>query len=170
MSLNPAMEDTRFCPRCGSQDLEVQFPRMTHCRACDRWEFHNPKPVAAAIPRTADGDVVLLRRGFEPGKGLWTFPGGFVDLGESVEDAARREAMEELEVDLELDALVGVYSRPEDRVVLVVFAATLTQTPQTTPEATEVRAFAPADLPWEDLAFWSTRQALEDLLRPGAAG
>lgn len=164
MSLNPAMEDMRFCPRCGSREIEVRFPRMTHCRACDRYEFHNPKPVAAAIPLTDGGDVVLLRRGFAPGQGLWTFPGGFVDLGESVEDAARREGREELEVDLELGALVGVYSRPADRIVLIVFAATVTGEPQTTPEATEVRAFAPADIPWPELAFWSTEQALRDLL------
>ena len=164
MSLNPALEDTRYCPRCGSQDIEVRFPRMTRCLACDRHEFHNPKPVAAAIPRTAGGDVVLLRRGFAPGKGLWTFPGGFVDLGESVEQAAHREAMEELEVELTLDGLVGVYSAPDDRIVLVVFAATLTQEPRTTPEATEVRAFSPAEVPWDELAFWSTSQALRDLL------
>jgi len=106
---------------------------------------------------------VLLRRGFEPGRGLWTFPGGFVDLGESVEDAARREVREELEIDVELGPLVGVYSRPEDRVVLVVFEATTDQTPRTTPEAPEVRAFAPGELPWDELAFWSTARALRDL-------
>lgn len=171
MSLNPALEDTRFCPRCGSQDVEVDFPRHTYCRSCGRHEFHNPKPVAAAIPQTTDGQVVLLRRGFEPGKGLWTFPGGFVDLGESVEDAARREAMEELAAELELGPLVGVYSRPQERIVLIVFGATLTQEPQTTPEATEVRAFAPAEVPWDELAFWSTEQALRDLLgAPDANG
>jgi ADP-ribose pyrophosphatase YjhB (NUDIX family) len=105
-----------------------------------------------------------LRRGFDPGAGLWTFPGGFVDLGESVEDAARREAHEELEIDVAITGLVGVYSRPEDRVVLVVYDATLTGEPRVTPEATEVRAFAPEDVPWDELAFWSTEQALRDLL------
>ena len=163
-SLNPALASTRFCARCASGDLEIAFPRMVRCRSCERHEFHNPKPVAAAIPFTAAGEVVLLRRGFEPGKGLWTFPGGFVDLGESVEDAARREGMEEIGVDLTLEGLVGVYSRPEDRIVVVVFRATLTAAPQTTPEAVEVQAFAPDAVPWEDLAFWSTRRALEDAL------
>ena len=164
MSLNPALEDMRYCPRCGSREIDVRFPRMTHCRACDRYEFHNPKPVAAAIPRTARGEVVLLRRGFAPGQGLWTFPGGFVDLGESVEQAAVREGREELEVELVLGGLVGVYSRAEDRVVLVVFEATLEGEPRTTPEAVEVRAFSPRDVPWDELAFWSTEQALRDLL------
>ena len=60
--------------------------------------------------------------------------------------------------------LVGVYSRPEDRVVLIVFAATTTETPSTTPEATEVEAFKPDEIPWQELAFWSTTNALKDFL------
>jgi ADP-ribose pyrophosphatase YjhB (NUDIX family) len=126
--------------------------------------FYNPKPVACAIPRDREGRLWLLRRAFAPGKGLWTFPGGFVDLGESVEDAARREVREELEVDVELGDLVGVYSRDDERVVLVVYAASMTGAPRTTEEAIEVRGFAPAELPWDELAFWSTERALRDSL------
>jgi ADP-ribose pyrophosphatase YjhB (NUDIX family) len=162
-SLNPALEDLRFCPRCGAEP-KIDFPRSLRCEHCGYAAFYNPKPVAGAIPREPDGRIWLLRRGFDPSAGLWTFPGGFVDLGESVENAARREAREELEIDVEITGLVGVYSRPEDRVVLVVYDATLTGEPRTTPEAPEVRAFAPDDLPWDELAFWSTEQALRDLL------
>jgi ADP-ribose pyrophosphatase YjhB (NUDIX family) len=162
-SLNPALEGLRFCPRCGAAP-EIDFPRSLRCPSCGYAAFYNPKPVAGAIPREPDGRVWLLRRGFDPAAGRWTFPGGFVDLGESVEDAARREAREELEVDVELTGLVGVYSRAEDRVLLVVFDATLTGEPRPTDEAPEVRAFAPGELPWDELAFWSTEQALRDLL------
>ena len=169
-SLNPALEGLRFCPRCGAAP-RIDFPRSLRCEHCGYAAFYNPKPVAGAIPREPDGRIWLLRRGFDPSRGLWTFPGGFVDLGESVEAAARREAHEELEIDVAITGLVGVYSRPEDRVVLVVFDATLTGEPRVTPEATEVRAFAPDDLPWDELAFWSTEQALRDLLgRNGTAG
>jgi ADP-ribose pyrophosphatase YjhB (NUDIX family) len=165
VSLNPALEQTRFCPRCGAPAPAIDFPRSLACDACGFAAYFNPKPVACAIPRERDsGDLILLRRGFDPGKGLWTFPGGFVDLGESVEQAARREAREELAIDVELHGLVGVYSRPDDRVVLVVFDAVALSAPQTTPEATEVRAFAAADLPWGELAFWSTERALKDAL------
>ena len=162
-SLNPALEGLRFCPRCGAEP-RIDFPRSLRCEHCGYAAFYNPKPVAGAIPREPDGRIWLLRRGFDPSAGLWTFPGGFVDLGESVEAAARREAHEELEIDVEITGLVGVYSRPQDRVVLVVYDATLTGRPRVTPEATEVRAFAPDDLPWDELAFWSTAQALRDLL------
>ena len=168
-SINPALEGLRFCPRCGATP-RIDFPRSLHCDSCGYAAFYNPKPVAGAIPRDADGRVWLLRRGFDPAAGLWTFPGGFVDLGESVEDAARREAKEELEIDIELHGLVGVYSRAEDRVMLVVFAATAHGEPRPTPEAPEIRAFAPDEVPWGDLAFWSTEQALRDLLgRDGAS-
>ena len=163
MSLNPALEDTRFCPRCG-QHATVDYPRSMNCPHCGYGAYYNPKPVAAAIPVTTGNEIILLRRGFDPGKDLWTFPGGFVDLGESVEQAACREAQEELEIDIELTHLVGVYSRPEDRVVLIVFAATTSQDPQTTGEAPEVATFAPDDIPWQELAFWSTTYALQDFL------
>ena len=162
-SINPALEGVRFCPRCG-RDADVAFPRSISCPHCGYGAYYNPKPVAGAIPRTAAGEVLLLRRGFAPGKGLWTFPGGFVDLGESTEQAAVRETHEELRIDVELGRLVGVYSRPVDRVVLVVYEALALAEPQTTPEAPEVRAFAPDAIPYDELAFWSTAAALRDLL------
>ncbi|HWF51975.1 MAG TPA: NUDIX domain-containing protein [Solirubrobacteraceae bacterium] len=160
-SLNPALSEARFCPRCG-KPAEVAFPRSIACSHCGYAAYFNPKPVAAAIPVDDQGRVILLRRGFDPGQGRWTFPGGFVDLGESVEEAARRETDEELGIAIELGRLVGVYSRAEDRVVLVVFLARALGEPHTTPEATEVRPFAQSELPWDELAFWSTEQALHD--------
>jgi ADP-ribose pyrophosphatase YjhB (NUDIX family) len=162
VSLNPALAEARYCPRCG-QPAEVSFPRLLTCAQCGYSAYYSPQPVAAAIPVDGEGRVILLRRGFDPGRGLWTFPGGFVDLGESVEQAAHRETDEELGLTIELDSLVGVYSRPGDRVVLIVFRARTTGRPRTTPEATEVRAFAPEDIPWNELAFWSTTQALRDV-------
>lgn len=164
VSLNPALEQTRFCPRCGSGAVAVVFPRALRCPACGYQQYFNPKPVAATIPRERDGRVWLLRREFDPGAGRWTFPGGFVDLGESTEEAARRETREEMEIEVELGALVGVYSRPEDRIVLVVYAATPHGEPRPGDEATEVRAFAADEIPWDELAFWSTAAALRDAL------
>jgi ADP-ribose pyrophosphatase YjhB (NUDIX family) len=160
-TLNPALADAHFCPRCG-QPADVQFPRQITCPHCGYAAYYNPKPVAGAIPVDDLGRVILLRRGFEPGQGRWTFPGGFVDLGESVEQAAVRETDEELGIAIELGPLVGVYSHPADRVVLIVYRALSQGRPQITPEAIEVRAFAVGELPWEDLAFWSTERALRD--------
>jgi ADP-ribose pyrophosphatase YjhB (NUDIX family) len=162
-SLNPALADARFCPRCG-RPAEVKFPRQIACLHCGYSAYYNPKPVACAIPIDDDGNVILLRRGFDPGRGLWTFPGGFVDLGESVEEAVHRETDEELRIPIEIKELVGVYSRAGDRVVLIVYRALARGRPQTTPEAVEVRSFAPDEIPWHELAFWSTELALRDAL------
>ena len=98
VTLNPALQEAKYCPRCG-EPANVAYPRSISCPHCGYGAYYNPKPVAAAIPVTRDDKIVLLRRGFDPGKGLWTFPGGFVDLGETVEAAARREAREEIEAD-----------------------------------------------------------------------
>ena len=160
-SINPALAEARFCPRCG-QPADVSFPHSLACPHCGYTAYFNPKPVAGAIPVDDADRVILLRRGFEPGQGRWTFPGGFVDLGESVEEAACRETNEELGIAIELGQLVGVYSRSDDRVVLIVFMARALGQPQTTPEAPEVHAFAPSQIPWDELAFWSTERALRD--------
>ena len=172
MSLNPALEDLHFCPRCGKPPT-ITFPRSITCSHCGYAAFYNPKPVACAIPQTADNELILMRRGFEPRRGHWSMPGGFVDLGESVQDAAIREVQEELNLKIDVTHLIGVYSRAEDRTVVVVYAAIARGTPTLTEEALEVRAFAPIDIPWQDLAFWSDENALRDHLGrasgPGSA-
>ena len=142
----------------------MSFPRELSCERCGYHALWSPEPVAAAIPRDEAGQIWLLRRTLHEGAGLWTFPGGYVELGESVQDAARRETREELEMEIELGALVGVYSRASERTVLVVFHARALGMGHETDEASQVQAFAPAELPWDELAFWSTEQALRDAL------
>jgi hypothetical protein len=67
-------------------------------------------------------------------------------------------------MDIDLGSLVGVYSRAQERTVLIVFHARALGNGHETAEASEVRAFAPAELPWDELAFWSTERALRDAL------
>ena len=81
-----------------------------------------------------------------------------------MQQAAHRETREELDIAIELGPLVGVYSRPDSRIVLIVYAARTSDQPRTTEEASEVRPFRPEGLPWEELAFWSTGDALHDFL------
>ena len=124
MSLNPALEDAGFCPRCAAV-ATVRFPRSLHCDSCGYAVFFNPKPVGCAIAREAEGRVWLARRGHDPGRGRWSMPGGFVDLGETVQTAIARELGEELCVDAEVGVLVGVYSHADRSALVIVYEATL---------------------------------------------
>ncbi|MCH7706444.1 MAG: NUDIX domain-containing protein [Chloroflexi bacterium] len=83
--------------------------------------FLDPKLVAGVIVEM-DRKLVMIKRDLEPGMGLWTFPAGFVDRGEVVEEAAKREVREETGLEVEIRELVGVYSRDGDANILVVYA------------------------------------------------
>ena len=124
MSLNPSLAGRRLLPPLrGAGD--GRLPTLAALLELRPRGFYNPKPVPARSPGEPDGRIWLLRRGPSRAPARWSMPGGFVDLGETVEDAARRELREELCVEATIGALLGVYSRAEDRIVLVVFAATL---------------------------------------------
>ena len=154
------------CQQCGG-DLRSQYVTEEQrdrlvCQACGFIHYLNPRVVAAAIPER-DGSVLLMRRALEPRRGYWTPPGGFVELGESTEEAALRESEEEVGLPLELAGLLGVYSRPAVGIVVVVYRAlALREEPNLGSEALEARWFTPQAIPWDDLAFDTTARALRD--------
>lgn len=95
------------------------------CEPCGRTYFLDPK--VAAVVVTSERDMVLMvRRGVQPALGQWSFPSGYVDRGEAVEDAAVREVLEETGLSVRLTRLVGVYSREGSPIILVVFDAVVT--------------------------------------------
>ncbi len=109
--------------------------------------------------------VVLIRRGSKPYEGMWALPGGFVEVGETVEDAAIREAKEETNLDVALDRLVGVYSEPDrdprGHNVSVTFLARVTGgDPEAATDADEVAVLDPSEV---ELAF-DHRKIIEDAL------
>ena len=117
------------------------------------------------------GVVGLVRRELEPGRGKWTFPGGFVDIDETAEAAALRETAEETGYAANIERIIGVYNSlgPRGkRVVIVVYAASLDRDtePQehASEEVQEMRWFEPAELPWDEFAFPSTAEALRAYL------
>jgi ADP-ribose pyrophosphatase YjhB (NUDIX family) len=161
------------CPRCGGR-LESRLvfshdpPRLV-CVACRFVFYLDPKVAVGAICRS-EGKIVLLRRAIEPSYGRWVFPGGYVDRGESLEDAARREASEEIGAVIRLTRLVNVYSYTGRPVIVVVYDAEVVGGEiRGGVEALEVRAFDPGAIPWEDLAFRSTREALRECLGPAVS-
>lgn len=165
----PAPAAYRFCPPCGgalsSRVIKAGEPARLVCDGCGFVMYLNPKLAACAIT-AMDGRVVLLRRGIEPELGKWAFPGGFVDRGETAGDAAARETREEVGLLVEVENLVGVYSYPGNEVVVVVYSArSVGGDLGIGDECLEVRTFSPQDIPWADLAFRSTREALLDYVR-----
>jgi 8-oxo-dGTP diphosphatase len=158
----------RFCPRCGGElaprvVMRHDPPRLV-CSACGFVFYLDPKVAAGAICRM-DGGIVLLRRGIEPGYGLWVYPGGYVDRGESLEEAAVREAREEVGLEIRLRGLVNAYSYPGRPVIVVVFAAdVIGGTLSRGDEALDAQVFPETAIPWGDLAFRSTTDALKEFL------
>ena len=107
--------------------------------------------------------MILVRRATEPGIGLWSYPGGYLENGETLEEAALRETNEETGLDVRITGLLGVYSRPGGRTVTIVFEAAAEDIAWNAgPEVTEIRAFQRDQIPWDELAFWTARYALED--------
>jgi ADP-ribose pyrophosphatase YjhB (NUDIX family) len=155
----------RFCPLCAAPLGRAPVPpdqrEQAVCPACDFVFYLNPKVVAGTIPQL-DGRVLLTRRSINPGRGLWTFPGGFVDFGESVTDAAVRETLEETGLKVELTGLHNVYSYPAAPVIVVYRAAVVGGTLTTCAENDCLEWVAPEAIPWDQLAFPSTREALRE--------
>ncbi len=159
----------RFCPRCG-QPLEERLlkpgdPSRLVCLGCGFVFYLDPKIAVGTIIRTGADEIVLVRRAIEPGYGKWVFPGGYVDRGEALTRAAVREAREECGLDVRLDGLVNVYSYPGRTAIIVVYAATAVGGALAVDEESlESALVEPAAIPWTELAFHSTHDALRDYL------
>jgi ADP-ribose pyrophosphatase YjhB (NUDIX family) len=158
-------EEPAFCPACGQpvaeRVLEADHrPRLVCPSGHVTWR--NPRLVVGTFPIRA-GRVFLARRTIEPGAGLWTYPGGFLEIGESAQEGARRETEEETQLRIEVGRLIGAYSRPEAGIVTLIYEATVVGG-EALPgaETSEVRDFGPDEIPWDALAFTTVESALRD--------
>jgi len=162
-------EKYRFCPVCGGtlgkKVLKSGEPVRLVCSRCQFVFYLDPKVVACVIAKI-EGKIIMLKRDIPPGIGLWAIPGGGVDVGEAVPDAARRETWEEVRLNVEIASLVGVYSYPGIAAVIIVYEAhVIDGILEAADEAQEVRLFSPHNIPWDTIAFSSTKDALKDYLR-----
>jgi ADP-ribose pyrophosphatase YjhB (NUDIX family) len=130
------------------------------CINCDRMEFIDPKVVTGVL-FTAESKIVLIQRNLEPQIGKWTFPAGFVDRGEKVEDAAIREVFEETGYIVALDKLIGVYSQKDDPIILIVYSGQVIGGKLTdNSEVQNIETFSVDKLPI--LAFERDRKIIQD--------
>ncbi|MBW2058501.1 MAG: NUDIX hydrolase [Deltaproteobacteria bacterium] len=154
----------RFCPVCGhslhAEVIKPSEPERLVCGNCGFVFYLDPK-VAVGTLGTLDGGIVLLKRGIEPAYGKWVFPGGYVNRGETVKEAGIRETREEVNLDVRIQSLLNVYSYPEKPVIVIVYTVKIVGGELGPGDETiEVGTFPPGDIPWEELAFPSTRDAL----------
>ncbi len=130
------------------------------CDACGYIEYDNPKVVVGVVALWRD-QILLCKRAIEPRIGYWTLPAGYLELNESTEDGAKREAREEAGAELRLNGLLAVYNIPRISQVQIIYRAELlSEDIAAGEESEEVGLFRAEDIPWQDLAFPSVRWAL----------
>ncbi len=155
----------KFCSECG-QPVSLKVPagdnRPRHvCDACGTIHYQNPKIVAGALPVWED-KVLLCRRAIEPRYGLWTLPAGFMENGETMDEAALRESREEANANLVIEGLYTVISLPSINQVYVMYRARLQDLAfHPGEESLETALFGEAEIPWDRLAFRTIRYTLE---------
>ncbi len=158
----------RYCPQCGApltkRLLKPLEPARLVCTGCGFVFYLDPKlSVIAVIPM--EGGVVMVRRAIDPGYGLWVVPGGFVDLGEVVEDALVRETQEETHLTVRPIRLLNIYSYRDHRTVIAAYETEYVAGELAAGDETlEARVFGLKDIPWPKIAFSSTKEALREYL------
>lgn len=156
----------RYCPRCGAEMVEktVDHKKRKACPVCEFVYYHNPVP-AAGVVIEKEGRILLVKRKYEPYKGDWCLPAGFMEYDESPEQCAIRETKEELNVDVKLDGLYGVYSGKDDprthAVLVMYWAKVIGGKLKPGDDAEEIKFFAKDKVP-DNIAFLAHRQIIKE--------
>jgi ADP-ribose pyrophosphatase YjhB (NUDIX family) len=153
----------RHVPEGDNREREV-------CADCGYVAYENPKIVVGSVV-VADGRVLMCRRAIEPRKGFWTLPAGFMELGETLEEGAAREALEEALAAIAIEGILGVFSIARIGQVQIIFKARFSDGGPPMfgpgPESLDVRLFGPNEIPWDEIAFPSVHWALNAWLAAG---
>ena len=160
----------RFCSRCGAalavKEIKAGEPKRPTCIRCGHVVYLDPKVAVGTVITNEANQFALVKRSIEPGYGKWVYPGGYVDRGEKPTLAAVREAREEANLDVTLTGLINIYTYPGVVPIVLVYAATVIGG-ELSPEDESLEAawFEHANIPWKELAFRSTHEALKDYHR-----
>ncbi|MEX8516899.1 MAG: NUDIX hydrolase [Leptothrix sp. (in: b-proteobacteria)] len=164
----------KHCRECGAT-VQYQVPADDNreraiCSACATVHYENPLNVVGTVPIWED-QVLLCRRNIEPRRGLWTLPAGFMELGESTADGARRETVEEAGASFELLELFSVMNVLKVGQVHLYYRAQLLHTRfDPGPETIEAQLFREEQIPWDELAFRTVRLTLEHYFEDRRSG
>ena len=146
-----------FCSNCGNSTKKLKIEgdsiKRDVCTVCNFINYINPKIIVGSLP--IKNDLILLcKRDIEPSKGKWTFPSGFMELGESLEDGAKRESLEEANLKYKIIKLYGTYSIPSIGQVLFIYLGNiLNEDYRAANETSELKLFQINEIPWRKLAF-----------------
>jgi len=163
-----------FCNQCGAK-VAFRVPPGDHlpryiCDSCGTIHYQNPRLVVGCVPEY-EGKILLCRRAIEPRRGFWTVPAGFMENGETLQQAAARETYEEALAQVEVGSLLAVVHVTHAQQVHVFFRATMTAPEHGAGiESLEATMVDPKDIPWADIAFPSTEFTLKRYLEDRAAG
>lgn len=149
----------KFCPACGKELGKLKLFRLIECKICGLNFYLNSVPTAAAILENKNGEILLVERKFDPKKGYWDLPGGFVDLDENLDEAIKRELKEELGIEVESLSLIGsstdrypfkgiIYST-----VTAVYSGKVDGKIYPADDVAHSRFFDRKNIPWERFAF-----------------
>jgi len=163
-----------YCSACGkSVSRKIppgdNLPRFV-CEFCQAIHYHNPKIVAGCIPEWED-QVLLCRRAIEPKSGLWTYPAGFMEIGEGTEQAAMRETLEEAQAQVTITRLHSVLSLPHIGQVYMTFIGRLKKKEFGAGfESLDARLFSREAIPWDEIAFPVVKEALRRYVEDATRG
>ena len=156
-----------FCSYCGSAEISFEVPagdnRARHvCGNCGTIHYSNPKIVTGCLPIWED-KVLLAKRSIEPRRGYWNVPGGYMENGETVEEGAGREVLEETLAKVSIQRLHAVFSIPHINQVYMHFLGLLPGPDAfgVGEESLEARLFTVSEIPWQDIAFTSSVYSLK---------
>lgn len=160
------LSNMNFCSNCGFSQLKFEIPEGDNrarfvCKTCDTIHYTNPKIVTGCLPVWED-KVLLAKRAIYPRKGYWNVPAGYLENKESVEEGALREVWEETQAKVEIEGVLAIYSIPRISQVYVLFRGKMLEpTFGAGIESLEVQLFKEDEIPWHEIAFYSSKFALE---------
>jgi ADP-ribose pyrophosphatase YjhB (NUDIX family) len=165
----------KFCSVCGAE-VELLTPEGDHlprdvCPACGTVHYVNPKVIVGCVPEWEDGRILMCRRAIEPRLGRWTFPAGFMELGETTGEGAARETLEESQAEVEVGALFAVIDVPYvSQLYLIHRGRMLSPHHGPTHESSETILMREDEIPWDEIAFPTIWHSLKFFFEDRAKG
>jgi 8-oxo-dGTP diphosphatase len=160
------MRPKKFCPYCASPLViaSIEGRERRHCEGCGTTVYENPVPASCVILIDRCDRVLLTKRNVEPRAGYWCLPGGFIELGESPEQAALRELREETCLLGKIEMLLGAAIDPHPDYHTVLITCYLVRTYEGEPVAgddvSDAAFYRAQDLP--EIAFSSHRHFIRN--------